>query len=38
MGHAIVFLILGICGWLMPEKTKQEMMNQEATKWLEERN
>lgn len=37
MGHAIVFTILGILGWLLPSGTKQQMMNQEGSEWLSER-
>ncbi len=38
MGHAIVLALIGICGLLLPKKSKQQMMNQEAAEWLSERN
>ena len=37
MGHAIVWAILGICGWLLPKEEKQRIVEKEATEWLEER-
>lgn len=36
MGHAIIIAILGICGWLLPEKEKRAMVQKEAEEWYEE--
>lgn len=36
MGHAVIFLILSIAGLLLPKKTKQKLMNEEAKQWLQE--
>lgn len=36
MGHAIIFLLLGIIGLLCPKETKQRLMDQEATEWYAE--
>lgn len=36
MGHAIVLAFLGIAGLLLPKKTKQKLINEEAKQWLQE--
>lgn len=36
MGHFIILMIFGICGLLLPKKTKQRLMDEEAEQaWLE---
>lgn len=37
MAHAIIFLVLGICGWLLPKSAKTKMVNKEAQEWLNEK-
>jgi hypothetical protein len=36
MGHFIVLMIWGICGLLLPKKTKQKMIAKEAAEWYRE--
>lgn len=36
MGHFIVLMIWGICGLLLPKKTKQRLMEEEGEQWLRE--
>lgn len=36
MGHAIILVIFGICGLLLPKEEKWKLMQREAEEWYAE--